>query len=32
VGVPDGCPVKMIGNDVYRARAGYPEDACKYEF
>ena len=32
VGVPDGCPVKMIGDSVYRARAGYPEEAYKYEF
>lgn len=32
VGVPDGCPVKMIGNDKYCARAGYPEEAYKYEF
>ena len=32
VGVPDGCPVKMIGDNVYRARAGYPEEAYKYEF
>lgn len=32
VGVPDGCPVKMIGDDKYSARAGYPEEAYKYEF
>ena len=32
VGVPDGCPVKMIGENKYRARAGYPEEAYKYEF
>ena len=32
VGVPDGCPVKMIGNNKYCARAGYPEEAYKYEF
>ena len=32
VGVPDGCPVKMIGEDKYCARAGYPEEAHKYEF
>ena len=32
VGVPDGCPIKMIGNKKYRARAGYPEEAYKYEF
>ena len=32
VGVPDGCPVKMIGDNVFRARAGYPEEAYKYEF
>ena len=32
VGVPDGCPIKMIGNDVYRARAGYPEEAHQYEY
>jgi hypothetical protein len=32
VGVPDGCPVKMIGDSIYRARAGYPEEAYKYEF
>lgn len=32
VGVPDGCPVKMIDDSKYRARAGYPEEAHKYEF
>ena len=32
VGVPDGCPIKMIGNTKYCARAGYPEEAYKYEF
>jgi hypothetical protein len=32
VGVPDGCPIKMIGNKKYRARAGYAEEAYKYEF
>lgn len=32
VGVPDGCPIKMIGDEKYRARAGYPEEAYKYEF
>ena len=32
VGVPDGCPVKMIGDTKYCARAGYPEEAFKYEF
>ena len=32
VGVPDGCPIKMIDNDKYCARAGYPEEAFKYEF
>jgi hypothetical protein len=32
VGVPDGCPVKMIGEKTYCARAGYPEEAYKYEF
>ena len=32
VGVPDGCPVKMIKEDKYCARAGYPEEAYKYEF
>ena len=32
VGIPDGCPVKMIKNDKYCARAGYPEEAYKYEF
>ena len=32
VGVPDGCPVKMINQKTYRARAGYPEEAYKYEF
>ena len=32
VGVPDGCPVKLIGQSKYKARAGYPEEAFKYEF
>ena len=32
VGVPDACPVKMIGEYKYSARAGYPEEAYKYEF
>ena len=32
VGVPDGCPVKMIKEDKYCARAGYSEEAYKYEF
>lgn len=32
VGVPDGCPIKMIGENKYCARAGYPEEAYKYEF
>ena len=32
VGVPDGCPIKMIGDNKYCARAGYPEEAYKYEF
>ena len=32
VGVPDGCPIKMIGEDKYCARAGYPEEAFHYEF
>ena len=32
VGVPDGCPIKMIGEHKYCARAGYPEEAYKYEF
>ena len=32
VGVPDGCPIKMIGDSKYRARAGYAEEAYKYEF
>ena len=32
VGVPDGCPIKMIEDDKYCARAGYPEEAFKYEF
>ena len=31
VGVPDGCPIKMIGENKYRARAGYAEEAYKYE-
>ena len=32
VGVPDGCPIKMIGDSKYSARAGYAEEAYKYEF
>ena len=32
VGIPDGCPVKMIKDVKYCARAGYPEEAYKYEF
>ena len=32
VGVPDGCPIKMIGDSKFRARAGYPEEAYKYEY
>jgi hypothetical protein len=32
VGIPDACPAKLIGDDIYRARAGYPEEAHKYEF
>ena len=32
VGVPDSCPIKMIGDEKYCARAGYPEEAYKYEF
>lgn len=32
VGVPDGCPIKMIGDTKYCARAGYPEEAHQYEF
>jgi hypothetical protein len=32
VGVPDGCPIKMIGSSKYCARAGYAEEAYKYEF
>ena len=32
VGVPDGCPIKMIGDSKYCARAGYPEEAHQYEF
>ena len=32
VGVPDGCPIKMIGDYKYSARAGYAEEAYKYEF
>ncbi len=32
VGVPDGCPIKMIKDAKFRARAGYPEEAYKYEF
>jgi hypothetical protein len=30
--VPDGCPIKVIEESQYRARAGYPEEAYKYEF
>jgi hypothetical protein len=32
VGVPDGCPAKMIEDYKYRGRAGYPEESHKYEF
>ena len=32
VGVPDGCPIKMIGDNRYCAKAGYAEEAYKYEF
>ena len=32
VGVPDSCPLKMIQDNKYRARAGSPEEAYKYEF
>ena len=32
VGVPDGCPIKMIGENKYCARAGYPEEAYQYKF
>ena len=32
VGVPDGCPIKMIGDAKFSARAGYAEEAYKYEF
>lgn len=32
IGVPDSCPVKMIGDLKYCARAGYPEEAYKYEY
>ena len=32
IGVPDGCPIKMIGESKYRARAGYAEEAYKYEY
>ena len=32
VGVPDGCPIKMIGENKYCARAGYPEEAHQYKF
>ena len=32
VGVPDGCPVKMIGETKFCARAGYPEEAHQYKF
>ena len=32
VGVPDGCAIKMIGEEKFCARAGYPEEAYKYEF
>lgn len=31
-GVPDGCPIKMIGEEKYCARAGYSEEAYKYKF
>ena len=32
VGVPDSCAIKMIGSKKYCARAGYAEEAYKYEF
>ena len=32
VGVPDSCPLKMIQDTKYKARAGSPEEAYKYEF
>ena len=32
IGVPDGCPSKIIGETEYRARAGYPEEAFKYNY
>lgn len=32
VGVPDACPIKMIGENKYCARAGYPEEAHQYKF
>ena len=32
IGVPDGCPIKMIGEQKYKARAGFPEEAFRYEF
>lgn len=32
VGVPDGCPIKMIKEEKYCARAGYPEEAYQYKF
>ena len=32
VGVPDGCPIKMIGENKYHGRAGYPEEAYQYLF
>ncbi len=32
IGVPDGCPIKMIGESKFSARAGYPEEAYKYEY
>ena len=32
VGVPDACPIKMIRDNKYCARAGYPEESYKYEF
>lgn len=32
VGVPDSCPIKMIGDSKYCARAGYPEEAYTYKF
>ena len=32
IGVPDGCPVKIIKDNEYCARAGYAEEAYKYEY